>query len=510
MTQRFMDTCRASLRREPALWAVTLLVALVHVGLAGRYDIFRNELYFIICGRHPAWGYVDQPPLIPLLAAATQAFGESVWLLRLPAALAAVALVPLTAAIARALGGTSAAAWVAGLAASLSPMLAALSTVLTTATLEPLAWTGLAYLVLRAAQGGDRRMLYGAGLVAGLAMLAKYGAAIWIIALAVGLVATPARALFRHRALWLAGLIALALGAPSLVWQALHGWPFFEVIRPAVGGTNFTGSPLRFMIGQAFEQNILLAPLWLAGIVAPFRTARLKDARFIAIAYPIAAAIVIGAHGKNYYLAGAYPSLFAVGAVALQSIGRGWRTGWLLVTCAASIPLAPVVLPILDPPVLARYLAATHLAPPPEEAAAIGAPLTQLFSDQLGWRALERQVADAYRALPEDERAHTALVAADYGEAAALDFYGAADGLPPAFSGQNQYFLWGVGGFDGDTVLMINGDPAHWERLCRSSEIVGRIGAPFVMPYENDRPIILCRGLRRPLAAVWPAFRRYR
>lgn len=510
MEQALIAGCRASLRRDPVLWAITFVVALLHLALAGRYDMFRNELYFIICGRHPAFGYVDQPPLIPLLAAATQAFGQSVWLLRVPAALAAAALVPLTGAIARALGGSGTAVWGAGLAVALSPMLMALTTTFTTATLEPLAWTALTYAVQRALREGAGRWLYGAAVVAGIAMEMKYGIAIWIMALLAGLGATPARSLFRHPALWGASLVAIALGAPSLVWQAFNGWPLFEVIRPAVGGTNFTGTPTRFMIGQALEQNILLAPLWLAGVVAPFRTARLKDARFIAIAYPIAAAIIIGAHGKNYYLAGAYPSLFAVGAVALQSIGRGWRVFWLVVTGATSIPLAPVVLPILDPPVLARYLARTHLAPPPEEAAAIGAPLTQLFSDQLGWRALEQQVAEAYRALPEDERAHTALVAADYGEAAALDFYGAADGLPPAFSGQNQYFLWGVHGFTGDTVLMVNGDPARFERLCRSSEIVGRIGAPFVMPYENDRPIILCRGLRRPLAEVWPLFRRYR
>lgn len=504
-----VEDCRASIRREPVLWAVTLLVAVVHLGLAGRYDAFRNELYFIICGRHPAWGYVDQPPLIPLLAAATQLFGQSVWLLRLPAALAAVALVPLSAAIARTLGGGTVAAWVAGLAGALSPMLAAISTTLTTATLEPLGWTAVSYCVLRAVRG-DGRFLYGAAVAAGLAMQAKYGVAIWILALLAGLIATPARVLFRQPHFWRALVLVVAIACPSVIWQALNGWPLLEVIRPAVGGTNFTGTPVHFLIGQVLEQNLMLAPLWLAGIVAPFVGTRLKHARFLALAYPVAAAIVIASHGKNYYLAGAYPSLFAVGAVALEGVPRWGRGVWLVLTCAHAAVLAPVVLPILDPPVLARYLDRTHLAPPPEEAAAVGAPLTQVFSDELGWRTMETQVAAVYHGLPEAERAHTALIAADYGEAAALDFYGAADGLPPALSGQNQYFLWGTHGFDGDTIIMVNGDPARFARLCRSSEIVGTIGAPFVMPYENERPIILCRGLRRPLDEVWPAFRRYR
>jgi len=503
MMQALLGDGRASFRREPVLWGIALVVALVHLALAGRYDAFRNELYFIICGRHPAWGYVDQPPLVPLLAAATQLFGENVWLLRLPAVLAAVALVPLSAGIARALGGGTVAGWIAGLAGALSPMLMAISTTLTTATLEPLGWTALTYFLVRAVRG-ESRCLYGAAVAAGLAMQAKYGVAIWILALLVGLIATPARGLFRQPTFWRAALVAIAIGCPSVIWQALNGWPLLEVITPAVGGTNFTGTPVHFLIGQVLEQNLVLAPLWIAGIVAPFLGPRLKDARFIAIAYPV------GAHGKNYYLAGVYPSLFAVGAVALEGVPRWGRTVWLVLASAQAAVLAPVVLPILDPPVLARYLARTHLAPPPEEAAAVGAPLTQVFSDELGWRGMEAQVAAVYRGLPAEERAHTALIAADYGEAAALDFYGAADGLPPALSGQNQYFLWGIHGFDGDTIIMVNGDPARFARLCRSTEVAGTIGAPYVMPYENDRPIILCRGLRRPLGEVWPAFRRYR
>jgi 4-amino-4-deoxy-L-arabinose transferase-like glycosyltransferase len=504
-----MEHVRASWRRDPAVWVIALVVALVHLALAGRYDIFRNELYFIICGRHPAVGYVDQPPLIPLLAAATQLFGESVWLLRLPAVLAAVALVPLSAALARALGGGGTAAWVAGLAGALSPMLMAISTTLTTATLEPLAWTGISYCLVRAVRG-ETRALMAVAIVAGLAMQAKYGVAIWLLALIAGLLATPARGLFRQPALWRAALVAVLIGAPSVIWQGLNGWPLLEVITPAVGGTNFTGTPLRFLIGQVLEQNLVLAPLWIAGIVAPFWGLRLKAARFLAVAYPVAAAIVILAHGKNYYLAGAYPSLFAVGAVAVEPMGRRLRTGWMVLAGLQAAVLAPVVLPILSPPALDRYLAKTHLAPPPEEAAAVGAPLTQVFSDELGWRRMEAQVAAVYKALPDAERAQTALVAADYGEAAALDFYGAADGLPPASSGQDQYWLWGVHGFTGDTIILVNIPPERVQRLCRSTEVAGQIGAPYVMPYENDRPITLCRGLRRPLAEVWPMFKRYR
>jgi hypothetical protein len=208
-------------RDEPWTWFIALIVGLLDAMVAGRYDTFRNELYFIVCGRHLDFGFVDQPPLVPLIATVTQLFGDSVWLLRLPAIVAAVALVL----------------------------------------------------------------------------------------------------------------------------------------------------------------------------------------------------------------------------------------------------LAPIMLPLLDPAALARYLEWTHLAPPPEEVAAVGAPLTQILSHELGWRALEKQVAQVYRSLEPEERA------------------------------------------DEKVIIHVNGDPARWRRACESVEIAGNFGAPYVMPYENERPIFLCRGLHRPLSEVWERLR---
>src|ERR1700688_2949294 len=107
--------------RDPVALAIALPTFVVHLALANRYDVFRDELYFIICGRHPAFGYADQPPLVPLLAASTQMFGENLFLLRLPAVLAAAALTLVTGAIASTLGGGRAAALIAAIAVSIAP-----------------------------------------------------------------------------------------------------------------------------------------------------------------------------------------------------------------------------------------------------------------------------------------------------------------------------------------------------------------------------------------------------
>ena len=130
-----------------------------------------------------------------------------------------------------------------------------------------------------------------------------------------------------------------------------------------------------------------------------------------------------------------------------------------------------------------------HLKPPPDEAAAVGAPLTQVFSDELGWRDLEHHVAVVYRSLPPDEQRGAAIFATNYGEAAAIDVYGRADGLPPAISGQNQYYLWGPRGHDSSLMILVNVNPNRWREFCRDVDVVDTFGVPYAMPYETDRPI---------------------
>ena len=495
---------------NPWVLAMACATFAVHVAVAGRYDFFRNELYFLVCGWRPAFGYVDLPPLVPLIAAATQIFGESVWLLRLPAALAAAALVPLTAALARRLGGGSMSAILAAAAAALSPALMGITTLTTTETFEPLCWTLCAYFLSRAVAPGEKQSFLWAAIVAGVAMEAKYGVAIWLIGLAAGLGLTPARRALVSGRFWLAALVGGAITAPSLIWQAAHGWPFLEVIGHHDSSKSiYTGTPVKFLLQQIAAMNLGLAPLWVTGLVAPFLSGRLAGARPLAIAFLVAALIVYLGGGKDYYLFPAYPTMFAVGAAALAGL-RPWLAGaWMAVAAVLAAILAPVALPLLDPPDLASYLAATHLRPPPDEAAAVGAPLTQVFSDELGWRELERRVAAVYRTLPDDEKKRVTILASNYGEAAAIDVYGRADRLPPAISGQDQYYLWGPGTGDGGVIMHVNGDPERWRKYCRSLEIADTFGVALAMPYENGRPILVCRGFRADLSATWERFKRY-
>jgi hypothetical protein len=490
-----------------AAWVVAAVVAAVHLAVAGQYDAFRNELYFIICGRHPAFGYVDQPPFVPLLAALTQLGGIHIWLLRLPAVIAAVALVPLTVAFAKLLGASTRGAWLAAVAAASAPLVTAMTATLTTSTFEPLDFTAVAYLVARAVVRREPRAFWWAGAIAGLAFETKYGIVLWALGLAIGVLLTPQREIFRSRDLWIGIGIAALIAAPNVTWQAMQGLPFLELVRNDNSG-NFIGSPLVFLIGQIFLVSPLLAPLWITAIIAPFATSRLAPFRFLSITFVVTAVLVLVTHGKAYYVAGGYPTMFALGAAACTGLWRWFVAIWAVLAAANGAVALPYVLPVMSPPRLQQLLDHPGNRPPPLERAGIGAPLMQVFSDEFGWRDLAAEVGDVYRGLPPADRAKAAIFASNYGEAAAIDFYGS--GLPPALSGNNQYYLWGPRGYDGSVVIAVNVDPQAWAALCDSARVVAKYGtSPYVMPYEHERPILVCRGMHPPLPIVWPQFKHY-
>jgi 4-amino-4-deoxy-L-arabinose transferase-like glycosyltransferase len=507
-----VDDSSISRRRiDRAALGFALIVTFGHLALGGRYGLFRDELYFIVCGRHPAFGYADQPPAVPLLAASLHGLGLGAWAVRWPVAIAAGALVWLAARFARLLGGGGVAVGLAALACAVAPMFMGLTATLNTSAFDPLAWTAVAYLLVRANRTGDGRMLLLAGLVAGVALQIKYALLFWMVGLTVGLVLTPERRMLARPAFWIGAAVAAAIAAPTFVWQWAHGFPFLE-LGAAAKGKNADIALLPFLGNQVFVMNPALAPLWLAGLIAPFVVARLRNLRFLVIAALVVVVIVRLGHGKDYYLAPLYPSLFAIGAVALAPLagkipGKAVALVGATAALAFSALAAPMALPILSPPLLEAYIARLGIAPQQQERSFKGTALPQVMADQLGWRDFTAQVERAWRRIPAEQRAATAIKVDNYGEAAALDIYG--QGLPPALSGHNQYFLWGLRGQRPANVLSVQESLDELRPYCRRVTLLGTTWSRYAMAYENDKVIAWCEGVTPPLSKLWPELKNF-
>ncbi|MBN1203445.1 MAG: glycosyltransferase family 39 protein [Myxococcaceae bacterium] len=493
----------------PALSAGTVAL---HLLFAGRYGYFRDELYFIACGQRLAWGYVDQPPLIALAARlAATLFGESLVGLRTLPALAAGGLVALTGWLTRRLGGGTYAAALAGVAFALAPFFLFGGHTLTMNAFEPLFWTGCAALLVELIRTGERRLWLAVGALVGVGVLNKHSMGFFAVCLALGLLLTPQRRLMRSRWLVLGGLLAVLLVLPHVLWQLQHGWPMFELLR---NGQLYKNAPFtlgEFLSGQLLNLHPLFAPLWLAGLGFLLFAPSGRAWRALGLGFLLLFGLYIALKAKAYYLAPAYPMLLAAGAGVLERAVRGAlpRAAVLTVLLAGGAALVPLALPVLPVETFIAYQRTLGLEPPRTERHQLGL-LPQHYADQHGWRELAAAVAEVYRRLPPEEQARTMIYAQNYGQAGAIDWLGRAHGLPPARSGHNHYFLWGPGDSEPRVVLIIGGDAEDHAQACSRLELAARLPHnPYVMPYEDQLPLYLCRDLKAPMATIWPSVKHY-
>ena len=482
------------------------LTFLVHLFANPHYGYFRDELYFIVCGRHPAIGYVDQPPLAPLIAAGTQLFGHSLVLLRAAAAVFAAVSVYVTCVLAAELGGGRFAQIFAALSSALCPVLCAFGMKISTDTVGLWLWPLAVLYLLRLTRGADPRLWLAVGAAVGVSALSKYSVAYFVAAFAAAIACTPQRKILWSR--WFVGGVALAaaLVLPNVAWQAAHGFPILEVLRNGQQGKNVVLSPGGYLLAELLITNPVLALAWIAGLVWLLTHA---ETRFVGLGFVFLLAAMIASHAKHYYPADIYPVLFAAGAVAVERAtdARPWlRPVVTSVAVAAGLAAIPYVLPVLPIRAFLRYhgfvSSRLHLEATRTEHARPTA-LPQDWADMHGWPELAAAVARVVASLPPEERGRAAIVAANYGEAAAIDFFGEEYHLPPALSGHNQYFLWGTHGYDGEVVIDVNGNCGARQHLFRSSEQAALLTSPLVMPWEDQLPIMVCRGIARPLPELW-------
>jgi hypothetical protein len=495
-------------RSTIVIWTGALLTVALHMAFNGLYGYQRDEFYYIACAKHLAWGYVDQPPLIAVIVdISTRVFGGTLGALRFLPACAAGGLVALAGSLARRLGGGIFATTVAMLGVALAPFDLAVGSLLTMNAFEPLLWFALALLVLDQIDAPRAWRWPVIGLIVGLGFLNKWSMGIYAVALLAAMLASPARRSIAVPGLGLAVAVAAALAGPNLAWQALHGWPQLQVLHNAELAKNQHIPALVFVLEQLPLMNPLCAPLWIAGLYALARSGRYAG---FALAYGLLVGAEIVLHGKVYYVAPVYPALIAAGAVAIEraTVARlPLRTGLVAAIALAGIAIMPMATPALPLPQLLAYQHAIDVRPVKMENHPIGL-VPQQFADQLGWTELESTIAGAVAGLSPGERTSAAILTGDYGQAAALDFLGRRDNLPPAISGHNQYYVWGPRG-EHAAIVAVGIPRAVLAREYRSIEVVATYASPYVLPENSNLPVYVCRRPRIPLARFWRQLRNY-
>lgn len=494
------------MKRVPLIAAA--LTFLVHLAVNPHYGFFRDELYFIICGRHPAFGYVDQPPLVPLLAAATQLFGHSLVALRATAALCGAGAVYAAIRIAQQLRGGLFAQIFTGVIAALTPVLVAFSGKVGPDMIELWMWPLCAYYVLRLVDGDDHRLWLAVGATLGIAGEGKYSVAFFGVALFASLALTSVRRVLFTR--WFVAGIALAalIVLPNVIWQAVHGFPMLELLRNGQLHKNVVLSPLAYLAQQLFMVGPFLAPIYVAGNVWTFFSPR---TRWMGWTYVLLIALMIVFHGKNYYPGAIYAMLAAPCAVAFESwtkrivLLRPVLVAYSIVAVAWMLPFVVPVLP-LHTYIGYQDTVVSLLRVDLETEHGRRARIQPDWADMQGWDALASLVGGVYDTLPANERAKAIVVADNYGEASAVAFF-----RPdvPVISGHNNYYLWGTRGYRGDVVIDVDGDCGASQHLFRTSERAATFTNPLVMQWEQNMPIMACRGIKKSLAELWPAKKKY-
>jgi Dolichyl-phosphate-mannose-protein mannosyltransferase len=502
---------RRALVSDTALLVYLALLDFVgHMLFAGNYGYFRDELYYMADGRHLAFGYVDQPPLIGWLAALVHVvLGDSLFALHILPALLGACLVFVTGCMARELGGGRFAQCLAALSVLVAAVFLANTSIFSYDLPDGLWWALGAYVFIRLIKSNEPRYWLLFGLVAGFGLLTKLTMLFFGFALVIGLLLTPGRAFFRTRWPWLGGVIAALLFLPYVLWNLVNGWPTLQFWH------NYSGlsgnGPLSFFLNQLLIITVLNVPLIIAGLLFYFRSEAGRPYRALGWAFVALYVLFTVINAKPYFLASAYPMLLAAGAVMFERVmRRRWIKRVYIVALALNgLLMAPLAMPILPPQAFARTYGVFTGLGNGGAGQHVGGVFPQYLGDRFGWEEMTATMAKVYQQLPPDEQAQACIYTANYGEASALSFFGPTYHLPPVISGHNNYYLWGPGRCTGAVLIVIGISRGYLQQGWSSVEQAAINTCTYCMAGEDNLPIYVCTQPKfsGSLAQIWYKFK---
>lgn len=476
-------------RLPVGVWLSSAAAVALLLAVSGRYGFHRDELYFIVAGRNLDWGFVDQPPLTPLVARISETlFGTSPTALRILPALAVGLVAVLAAAMARHFGGGRLAQTFAAFSAGFTGVLLGEGHLLSTAVFDYAFWAVGLWILVKILDGADAKWWLALGLTVGVGIQNKYTVGLFAAAVLVGLLFTRQRRILASPLPWLGALIAVSVALPNLIWQADHGWPQLEVAEALRARSD---GPLAFVVLQVGLLSLTLVIPAAVGFWWLARSEQARPWRLFPIAYGLLFVAFLATGGKAYYIAPMYTVLLAAGALWFERLSAPGRR-WMSVVAGAGVVIGLfVALPVL----------------PVEQSGSLDA--TGELGETVGWPDLIDQIGVAVEMIPAEQRGGAVVFTGSYGEAGAVDVLGPDAGLPPAASGHNNYWLWGPPTAHGPVIGVGFVGPLL-ETICPGLERIGTLGNPFDVENEvMGQPLFLCLDPSGQLSDVWEDARHF-
>ena len=477
-----------------------------HMIFAENYGYFRDELYYIVSGtQHLSLGYVDFPPLIAYVAAILNVTSkDSLLAIRAVPALNEALLVFVAGMMARELGGGARAQLLAAVSTLTSFAFLTFGSLFTPDSFDSVWWSLLALVVIRIVKRREPRLWVAAGLVIGVGLLTKLTILFFVGALLLSFIAIPStRQYLRSKWIGAACLLPLAFILPMIYWNYVNGWPmvhFYEDFRGDVSG----GGPVGFSYTQLALMTFLDVPIFLMGLYFYLRSNQGRQLRPLGLSYILLFAFMIGLNMKPYYLAPAYPMLFAGGAMVIEksSVSNKGLSRWfgsrpyLAGLVLVAVLLAPVAMPILSPPtVISKYGASDYQISP--------------LPDEYGWSGMVSNLSHAFNALPVSIRTQACIFTSNYGEASAVNFFGKDLGLPKAISGHNNYYVWGPGSCTGHVLITVGEQLSDVQQIQANATLLTTLNCQYCIYYESSLPVFLLVDQNLSISSVWSQLRHY-
>jgi 4-amino-4-deoxy-L-arabinose transferase-like glycosyltransferase len=503
-----LPSCDLSADTPGSIWSgdvailiyVALATVVVHALTGGRYGFHRDELATLDDARHLAWGYIAYPPITPFFGRISLIlFGTSLSGFRFFAAVAQAGAVLLTGLMAREMGARLSAQLLAVLAAI--PACLGGGALMQYVSFDYFFWVLAAYFMVRLLKSGDPLWWLGIGSAIGLGMMSKYTMLFFASGIVGAVILTDARRFLKSKWLWLGVGVSLLIFMPNFIWQMQHHFVSLDFLR-TIHARDIRIGFTDYFVPHQIVLTLLAFPLWIAGFYFCMFSQNGRRYRALGWMFIVVLAIFLVVKARGYYFAPIYPMLYAAGSVWGQE-----RLASLRAQSARTIRAIAWTVLALDIALAAAI--ALPVAPINSGWGRFAIGINHNFGDAIGWPELVQTLAQIRNSLPEAERGHAVVLAANYGEAGAVNLLGPQYGLPPVISGGNSFWVHGYGDPPPETVIVVGFSRSFVERNFSSCQLAAKIWNEFGVENEETRDhpdIFVCRDLKQSWPDFWKTF----